>query len=256
MTLAVLRSNGDLIWFDAILQFSERYTGQVSSHPLETGNVISDHTTINNLVMTLSGIISDADFNLTRPNITDADANIWHISNKQFVNNWPISVPVVIAYNPGISQFLPESISQFIQPPEPEVVVPDYNRPLAGLGVKDRLTLMQRNAENFSLIDFHGDQIWRIIDNCVITSLDFTETPDTGDAVFPNMTIEQCRYAPIIKEKITATVNKGRKGATKTVREEKPGDNPQDGPTTNAGNPSQGGSEASRTVGNLIKGDN
>lgn len=252
MTIAVLRNNGDLIWFDAILQFSERYTGTVSSHPLESGNVISDHTTINNLTMTLSGIISDADFNMTRPTITDADANNWHISNKQFVNNTPVEQPVLITYKPGVSDYLPDSIAQFLTPSKPTVVVPDYNRPMAALGIKDRLTTMQRDAETFSLVDFHGNKIWRVLDNCVLTSLDFTEVAEAGEAVFPNMTIEQCRYATTAKEKITKAVNKGRKGTAKVVREESPSDDPASGPTSNTG---AGGSEGNRTSGKLLKGE-
>lgn len=253
MTIAVLRENGDLIWFDAILQFSERYTGTVSSHPLESGNVISDHTTINNLVMTLSGIISDADFNMSRPNITDADANNWHISNKQFVNNSPIDTPVVIRYKPGINKYLPESVAQFIPPAQPEIELVEYNRPLAGIGIKDRLTLMQRNAENFSLVDFHGDKIWRVLDNCVITSLDFTETPETGQAVFPVMTIEQARYAT--SEKTRIAINKGRKGTGKTVRDEKAGDDPRTGETNNAGKATSNQTQAAKIFDKWKKGE-
>ncbi|QNR53869.1 hypothetical protein phiK7A1_081 [Pseudomonas phage phiK7A1] len=235
MTIAVLRNNGDLIWFDAILQFSEKYTGQVSSHPLESGNVISDHTVINNLTMTLQGIISDADFNMTRPTITDSDAENWHISNKQFVNNSPVEDAVVIKYKPGVSSYLPDSIAQFITPASPVVEVPMNNRPMAALGIKDRLTQMQRLAETFSLVDFHGNKIWRVLDNCVITSLDFTEVAEAGEAIFPNMTIEQCRFATTITAKIPKVVNKGRKGTTKKTREEKKGDDPVEEPTAHAG---------------------
>lgn len=250
MTIAVLRANGDLIWFDAILQFSEKYTGQVSSHPLESGNVISDHTIINNLVMTLSGIISDADFNMTRPTITDADASNWGISNKQFVNNTPVNDAVVIKYKPGINEYLPDSIAQFITPAKPVVEVPLYNRPMATLGIKDRLTLMQRSAETFSLVDFHGDKIWRVLENCVLTALDFTEVAEAGEAIFPNMTIEQCRFATTAMTKIPKVVNKGRKGTAKTTREEKKGDNPDEAPTNNSGTT---GSEASVSAGAYVK---
>lgn len=250
MTIAVLRANGDLIWFDAILQFSEKYTGQVSSHPLESGNVISDHTIINNLVMTLSGIISDADFNMTRPTLTDSDAENWGISNKQFVNNSPVGDAVVIKYKPGINEYLPDSIAQFITPASPVVEVPIYDRPMAALGIKDRLTFMQRSAETFSLVDFHGDKIWRVLDNCVLTSLDFTEVAEAGEALFPNMTIEQCRFATTLMTKIPKVVNKGRKGTAKVTREEKPGDNPDDEPTNNSGTT---GSEGSVSVDKLLK---
>lgn len=251
MTIAVLRDNGDLIWFDAILQFSEKYTGQVSSHPLESGNVVSDHTVINNLVMTLNGIISDADFNMTRPSVTDSDAENWHISNKQFVNNSPVKDAVVITYSPGINQYLPDSIAQFITPSTPEVIVPVYDRPMASLGIKDRLTYMQRNAEIFSLVDFHGDKIWRVLDNCVLTSLDFTEVAEAGEAIFPNMTIEQCRFATTKMTKIPKVVNKGRKGAAKTTRDEKSGDNPDAATNNSGGNDAE--SEAHNTGAKLKK---
>lgn len=231
MTYAVLRANGDLIWFDAITQFSERYTGTVSAHPLESGNVVNDHTTINNLEMQLSGIISDADFNLSRPTITDDDARDWHINNKQFVNNSPVSTTVEISSKPGISKFLPESISQFLVPTQPVVMVPDYDRPKFAARIKDELTFIQTSAENFSLVDFQYGRIWRVIDNCVLTSLDFTETPENGDALFPVMTIVQARYATTRSVTI-AVSNKGRKNAKATARTEKTGDDAKTESTT------------------------
>lgn len=255
MTIAVLRSNGDLIWFDAITQFSERYTGTVSTHPLESGNVVSDHTTVNNLMMSFSGIISDADFNMSRPTILDEDAMNWGISNKQFVNNSPIDQPVVIKYKPGVSDFLPDSIAQFVTPAEPVVEIVQYDRPKYAIRVKDELTFIQRNAETFSLVDFRDGRIWRILDNCILTSLDFTETPDSGDAIFPVMTIEQVRYATVKLTKIPKKpVNKGRKTGEKTIREEKKGDDPKQEPTNNSGS-STSESEASNTSTNLKKAD-
>lgn len=230
MTIAVLRANGDLIWFDAITQFSERYTGTLTAHPLESGNAVNDHTTINNLEMTLNGIISDADFNLDRPTITDDDARDWHINNKQFVNNSPVDTTVAIQYKPGISKFLPASISQFVTPPQPIVIVPEYDRPKFAARIKDELTQIQTSAENFALVDFQNGRIWRVLDNCVCTHLDFTETPDSGDAIYPIMTIVQARYATTKTVKIAVT-NKGRKNAPATARPEEEGDDAANQPT-------------------------
>ena len=245
MTIAILRANGDLIWFDAITQFSERYTGTLSVHPLESGNVVNDHTTINNLEMSLNGIISDADFNLDRPVITDDDARDWHINNKQFVNNSPVDTTVAITYRPGINKFLPASVSQFVTPPQPIVEVPDYDRPKFAARIKDELTFIQRTAENFSLVDFQYGRIWRVLDNCVMTSLDFTETPESGDAIYPVMTIMQARYATTKFVKI-AVKNKGRKNSTATARDEKKGDDASTDKTGFSGDGSK--SEAASAV--------
>lgn len=223
MSYAILRANGDLIWFDAITNFSERYTGTLTAHPLEKGGVVNDHTTINNIEINISGIISDADFNLTRPVITDDDAVNWKINNKQFVNNSPVETTVEIEYKPGINQFLPESISQFVTPPQPVVIVPDNDRPKFAARIKDELTSVQRDAENFSLVDFQNGRIWRVIDNCVMVNLDFTETPESGDAIYPVMQIHVARYADTRAVKVPVS-NKGRKTAKATERPKKEGD--------------------------------
>lgn len=233
MTIAVLRANGDLIWFDAITQFSERYNGTLTAHPLESGNVVNDHTTIDNIEINLNGIISDADFNLDRPVITDDDGRDWKINNKQFVNNSPVETTVSIEYKPGLSQFLPESVSQFITPADPVVIVPDYDRPKFAARIKDELTDIQRSAENFSLVDFQNGRIWRVIDNCVLVGLDFTETPDTGDAIFPNMVIKVARYATTKETRIKVKpVNKGRKTKPAIKRDEREGDDAANQGTT------------------------
>lgn len=219
MTIAVLRENGDLIWFDAILQFSERYTGTLSAHPLESGNVVNDHTTINNLEITLQGIVSDADFNLDRPTITEDDTRDWHINNKQFVNNSPVTTGVEIDYKPGLSKFLPESVGQFLTPTVPTVTVPAFDRPKFAARIKDELIAIQTKAENFSLVDFQQGRIWRVLDQCVLTGLDFTETPDSGDAIYPNMTIVQARYATTKSTTVPKQAKKGRQTATAVSRD-------------------------------------
>ena len=43
MTIAILRENTDLIWFDAVLKFGEQYNTSVTKHRVESGASISDH---------------------------------------------------------------------------------------------------------------------------------------------------------------------------------------------------------------------
>lgn len=249
MTIAILRENGDLIWFDAITQFSERYSGSLSTHPLESGGLITDHVTSNNLAIQLSGIVSDADFNLSRPTITEDDSRDWNVNNKQFVNNSPVTSLVSITQEPSISRFLPESVSQFIPATEPIVTVPDSARPKFAAKIKDELINMAggiiglvgkdgrpKAQEVFSLVDFQDGKIWRVITNCIMTSLDFTETPESGDAIWPVMSIERAVFATTKSTTVPATAKKGRQNGKPTVRDEKKGDDAANGATTNTDN--------------------
>lgn len=216
MTIAVLRANGDLLWMDAITQYTKNYTGTLSAHPLEKGSVVNDHTTINNLKISLAGIISDADFNLDRPTISDSDATNWGINNKQFVNNSPVTDTVTVTMTNTISSFLPASVTQFIVPQTPVVTVPIITRPKFADKVKQELVTIHETAENFSLVEFKHGSIDTIIYNCVLVGLEFTETPESGDAVYPTMNIEQAKY---VTTKTVAYKNKGRKTTTATTRD-------------------------------------
>src|ERR1700745_2602783 len=65
MSIGLLnKQTGDLIWFDAVTNLSDSYSGQVTTKPIETGSVISDHVTVHNNGINFNGIISDVDFNV------------------------------------------------------------------------------------------------------------------------------------------------------------------------------------------------
>jgi len=228
MTVAIKRENGDLIWFDAILQLSRTYTGSVSKHPLESGAVVSDHVTKENPIITISGVISDVDFNLNRPVITASDAANYNISNKQFVNNTPVSAtPVITPGDNALRRLLPESVAQFLDEQPAGVVVPEADRPKFAAALESDLTDMWSNTEEFELIDFEGNRIDTVYNNCVITSLSFKEDPDSGDALWPELTIEQVtfaestsvaipqRVAASIQSKASPTNGKGNQNTTK-----------------------------------------
>lgn len=247
MTIAILRQNGDILWMDAITSFSERYTGTLSTHPLESGGVITDHTITNNLVIQMSGIVSDADFNLSRPIITDDNTRDYGITNKQFVNNAPVTSSVDISLSPSASRFLPESISQFLVPNTPIVTVPNADRPKFAKKIKDDLLLIAGGVlglvdskdrplaqEVFTLVDFEDGKIWRVIPNCIMTSLDFTETPDSGDAIYPVMTIERAKFATTKATNVPKTAKKGRKAGTTTDRPTVGGDSAKSSPTNHS----------------------
>ncbi|MNF38533.1 hypothetical protein D3C85_584990 [compost metagenome] len=216
MTVAIKRENGDLIWFDAVLSFGRQFSGSVSKHPLEDGAVITDHTTIDNEVITLSGVLSDADFNLNRPIISSQEATTLGLQNKQFVNNTPVSQRsdgsqlyqnVFINESSGLADFLPESIGQFFGSGAPSVDVPSVPKTKVADQVKDDLIAMFEKREKFVLLDFVEQRLSKPFANCVMTSLNFLEDPDSGFAVYPVMTIERVKFASSTSVKIRKQVS-------------------------------------------------
>lgn len=251
MTIAIKRANGDLIWFDAVTSFSRQLSGSVSKHPLETGAVVTDHTTVENEVISLSGVLSDFDFNLHRPTINSQDAFQLGLTNKQFVNNTPVTSVSgtegvlfnnVIIDDRGGSILLPESVAQFFGNDAPSVTIdsrtPDKVKP--ALSIQDDLRHMFEAREEFALLSFYDQTLRETLTNCILVNLSFTEDADSGEAVYPEMTIERVRYAtstsvkirtrvaPSVEKKAAAQQNQGKQAATGGVTSEDKGvDEPQ-----------------------------
>ena len=236
MTVAIKRENGDLFWFDAVMSFDRQLSGSVSKHPLESGAVITDHTTIDNEVITLSGVLSDADFNLRRPQINAQQAKIYGITNKQFMNNTPVTgtegqiqSTIMIKESSGLVKYLPDSISQFVSTDAPTVTLASgtpFLKVMPASAVQGYLEEMFNQREQFVLLSFVNGIIDRSFENCVMTGLSFSEDPDSGDAVYPNIAIERVRYAqstsvkikkkvsPAVEKKAAVQQNKGKQAAT------------------------------------------
>ena len=219
MTIAIKRQNGDLIWFDAVTSFSRQLTGSVTKHPLETGAVVTDHTTTDNEIIQMSAVLSDFDFNLYRPVINPQDALYLGLTNKQFVNNTPITSAngtegalynnITIEPAPGFAENLPESIGQFFGTNAPIVSLdprtPGKVKP--ALSVQEDLISIFESKEEFSLLSFYDETLRETFNNCVFTALNFAEDPDSGDAVYPIMTIERVNYATSANVRIRTRVS-------------------------------------------------
>lgn len=233
MTVAIKRSNGDLFWFDAVLSLGRQLSGSVSKHPLETGAVITDHTTIDNEVITLSGVLSDADFNLRRPTIGQQQAEVYGITDKQFMNNTPVTGTsneiqntIIITEKSTFTKFLPDLVGQFLNTTAPDVrlATGTPRKVMPAAAVQGYLEQMMTGREEFTLLSFDNGTIQEAFDNCVMTSLSFNEDPDSGSAVYPNITIERVKYATStsvkIKKRVSPTIEK--KAATPTNKGKQP----------------------------------
>lgn len=211
---ALRKANGDILWFDAITALAQKYSAAVTKHPLASGSLISDHTTFDNPKFTISGILSDADFNNTRPTLSDADLN----TSKQFINNTQTVYPVQIADKGSINRILPEVIAQWTKDTIPEVYVTPQEKAKTALAVKDDMVDMITNRELFTFIEFDGPTVVKTYTNCVLTGADFKEDATTGEGIFPNLEFEQVSFAVVQNVQVTIK-SKGRQvGKTATTK--------------------------------------
>ena len=244
MTVAIKRSNGDLIWFDAILNFNRTYAASVTKHPIEQGGKITDHTSTENPTIQINGVVSDAEFNLTRPIISQFDADTYGITNKQFVNNSPVTTSPQITYSSSkYAKYLPEEAQKFLPQTSPTVIVPASPKPMYAAYIDGLLTTMWKDKEEFELVDFVDNNIHRVFTQCVFTNVNFSEDPDSGMALYANLSIEKVTYVRStnvkipqkvqdkVKSKAAPIQNKGtQQGETKakTTQEGDDGKKPRD----------------------------
>lgn len=208
MTVAIKRAKGDIIWFDAVLQFNRQNSASVSKHPLETGSYITDHTTTENPIISLNGLITDVDFNLQRPQVAG-------LNQKQFVNNVPLNGSTVDVQADGgkYSKYLPESVSQFLEDDAPSVTVTPITRSKLTDSLEEDLIQIWKEKEAITLVEFSGNKIKKTYTNCIVTNLTFNESGDSGDALWPNMTFEQVAFAKSSNVKIPQNVSAKVKNA-------------------------------------------
>lgn len=252
MAVAIKRKNNDLIFIDAVLQYTRQYSSSVSKNPIENGSSVTDHVTLENTVLTVNGVVSDADFNIDRPLITPDDAQYFEIANRNFLNNNPIIGSPIIGGPNSKPSFIPEIVNQFLNDNPPTITyVDDEDRGgvLTRISTSIELDLLNiyETKEEITLLDFDGDRIVKAYFNCILTSLNFEESPDSGQALYPRMTFEQItkvslktttippNVAAAMKPKTAPTDKKGKQNPTKGESETTQGDNAASEPTSNSG---------------------
>lgn len=214
MAIVLRRANGDIIWFDAITDYTTKYSASVTKHPVATGGYVSDHTTTDNVVLNISGIFSDADFNISRQLIEVKAADGSAISkNKQYTNNSQTVYPVTIEEVKTINKILPEVIAQFTKDTIPNAYVTPQEKAKTAMAVKFNLIDMWKNREEFQVLDIVDNTVIEQFSPCVFKDITFKEDATTGEGVFPVMTIEQVTFTDVQEIRVKIS-NKGRKTGT------------------------------------------
>lgn len=217
MTLALKYGSVDdpeseqgFIYFDAVTEYSRSYTGQVTSHPIANGAVINDHYVRENPVFRVQAVISGVD-------ITTWTSLLRSIEDEAVYNYYSNS-PVSIDENSDFTSLIPESIGQFFQRDTPDVEMDQSRTDLTeqveamliqlmeGF-VEDRDTgQIKTNIQTVSLYNFDGLNIKNIIDNLVITNLNFTENANTGTGLFFDITFTKVNFVELMLAQLPQTV--------------------------------------------------
>lgn len=201
MTIAILSGDTDLIFLDATIQWDKSYQANVTSHAVETGVNISDHVIHQNEKFRIRGVLTDADFNRDRPQLTaglTGSALSEDIRSKTFINNTPVTVTPSIEFGaPPLAGLLPASVTQFLGNNTPTVTLQSQPKIVTAQTAMEFLVRMQKSGEILKVLDYAGDdsKVYTVYDNLIMTSITDNSDPDSGDAFYPDMTFERVRYA-------------------------------------------------------------
>lgn len=211
MSIAIQRENGDLIWLDAVLSYQRAYSSQISKHPIESGGSIVDNVSQDNPVFSITGIITNADFNDTRPNISPEDAKLYEMSNRQIYNSQPVptgdvNAPIIGGGPSPMLKYLPRTVTQFLDGQPLSVDVPDFKRPDWVFEVEDILQEMEREHDLVTILEFDGNTVKKAIKECYVTNVTFSETPETGDAFEVSIQLEKVTFVSLRSEVLSGEV--------------------------------------------------
>jgi len=188
MIYVIKTQNNDVILFDSILSFSESYQGSVTSHPVEDGTKISDNIVTENIKLKIQGVVSDYNFWNPLKDAANAAVPYYNQGTPRFDSMGVIDSNL----NPSFSD---------AQAPQDYAATKDNSSVKAAMFVvRDRLIRIQRDKELVTVLAYtltgNDSEITRY-ENCVITDLSFDTSPDSGYAIYPNISIEQVKTVKV-----------------------------------------------------------
>ena len=215
------------IYIDCTVAYSQDYRGQVTKHPVDAGASITDHFIKENPVFTISGVISGTDLSHIPWQLLDEN-------QQRPLNAQEQPEPVSINLQGSkLLQYVPATIGQFLGTSKPkveffgnqrtdlsnEIVAEDVLRGiLQGLKYNPKTDRPESHIQLVELHTFDGINIRDIIYDLVITSFRTDENPDTGDALFLNLTLEQVTFALLEKTEIPKDVADAVKKKSEPVK--------------------------------------
>lgn len=190
------------VYLDNTTNYTNRQNKRLSSNPIESGGVVTDHTIKSNRKFSASGSISPWDFHLaggTSRALSDGDSAVTTLGSVSVTNS--------------ISDYLPSSITQYLDSSS-DVKVADI---ILGTPTKtkeaylnDSLTKLQNLYDTDGLIDvyftgYDGTNSEAVlVESVVITSLVLSEDLNTGDSIRVDLSFEKPTIAYVTTEDVPA----------------------------------------------------
>lgn len=215
---------GGLLFFDAITSWNRSYTGQVTKHPVNSGANITDHFVKNNPIFTMSAVISGVDVSVAPDTLrTESESAEGGAGDKPYNTRKAPAGVSVGSDSSLLMKYIPNVIGQFLPDKLPEVTMEEPRQDTAE-EIQDILVSLQ-SGEGFSLITgiyqtniravnlYETDGGVTLVKKLpasnsflVITSINFKEDPDSGYALFADITFEQVTFATSKKVKLDPDV--------------------------------------------------
>ena len=189
MIYVIKTANNDVILFDSVLAFSESYQGSVTSHQVEDGSKISDNVTVENVKIKIQGVVTD--YNFFNP-IKDAG------NQKVQGYDYPRQYGSMLINTKGE----PETNANVAIPSDYSGTDNDVNVSVKAAMdvVKQRLIEIQQKKEFITVLGYNTDGKDSVVDrfpNCIITGIAFSQNPESGYAIYPDITIEQVNVVKV-----------------------------------------------------------
>ncbi|RYY51263.1 MAG: hypothetical protein EOO06_00615 [Chitinophagaceae bacterium] len=219
--------DGGLIYLDATTAFTQSHTGKITSHPIDAGGFISDHFVKDNAKITLSAVITGVDISTGTYLIQDLEGNTPFNSNEA-----PTPVSVNSTDQSVLKKFLPDSIGQFLSDTTPEVIIDSRRADLleqirealvslmSGVIYNEKTGQFDSEIQLVRLFEYDQTLLRKITNNLVMTSLTFREDPNSGYALYCDISFEQATFAFLKKTAIPQDIINGlkKKSAAKSSK--------------------------------------
>lgn len=205
MTLAIVinadddkRSIDHIIHLDATLSYNSSFQAKLTSNPIDGGaKTVNDHIVVENAVYSVKGIISAADFNLGRP-----PPNKFRVVN----GGEAISPAEVRKTTESLLESVAGKFLPFGKTVEPQVKMAERSDTGSMAVTKRELIKVRDAGKTVGLIEFNPDgSLSAEIKDLVITSLQFSEDPSSGDVLSVDLTLQQATFVELKTRSIPVT---------------------------------------------------
>lgn len=163
MIYTLLLPDDSLLSFDAVTEYSESYSANISSYETQVGFPITDNMTLNNPEYSFSGILSYYNSPTREIQLIDGEFQVVETSEEKPIEN---------------QVELEQKVKVLWEDKKPFSII-----------------------KSSSIIDIFGTELERI-DYCLLSNLTLPEQSGVSGAIFPRLSITKVRMAVVVEEDV------------------------------------------------------